>query len=149
VGHLHILKWMKQRGYHWDGKVCSRAAYGGHLKVLKWAREQGCPWDEQAHSWAIWGGHKAVIDWGEQQGWPKAQERSEEGRVNMLEWAIRDFECLHVPRLEVPRVFQIAYHPGCPWTDTTCPQPYHRDYAHWDHRIFEMGWHVGHLKMGS
>ncbi len=33
--------------YHrWDTDPCREAAYSGHLHILKWARERGCPWTD-------------------------------------------------------------------------------------------------------
>lgn len=42
-GHLHILKWLRQKGYSWDASTCLHAAVSGYIEILKWAIENECP----------------------------------------------------------------------------------------------------------
>ena len=50
VGHLEVLKWLRENDCPWDEETCMYAA-GAATGVLKWARENGCPWDEE--TWRV------------------------------------------------------------------------------------------------
>ena len=62
-GHLEILQWVREQRCQWDKKTCYKAAFKGHLEVLKWARSEGCHWDAETTSWAACGGHLEVLKW--------------------------------------------------------------------------------------
>ena len=50
-GHLHIIRWLKEKGCPWEPLDVSTDAYvaaaeKGHLHVMRWLYENGFPWKE-------------------------------------------------------------------------------------------------------
>ncbi len=61
IGHLEILKLLRERNWPWDAYTCNMAASRGKLEVLKWARANGCEWNAVVVcSYAASGGHIMV-----------------------------------------------------------------------------------------
>jgi hypothetical protein len=44
-GHLHMAKYILNKGCPWDHKTTDCAAYFGHYELLRWLWEHGCPRD--------------------------------------------------------------------------------------------------------
>jgi hypothetical protein len=57
VGHLEVVKYLRQIGISWDEETCTSAAAHGHLELLKWVRVNQCPWDEEICAKAASNGH--------------------------------------------------------------------------------------------
>ncbi len=47
-GHVHVLRWLRERAYRWDSDTCIEAARAGHRHVLEWALENHAPCDVAA-----------------------------------------------------------------------------------------------------
>lgn len=62
-GHLHVLKWAREKGFQWDTRTCAAAARGGHLEVIKWALENGCIYSRKILWEAAGEGHLEVLKW--------------------------------------------------------------------------------------
>lgn len=43
-GHLNVITWALDHGFHLTRLTCYYAAVGGQLDTLKWLRDQCCPW---------------------------------------------------------------------------------------------------------
>lgn len=71
IGHIPMIKYLREQGCPWDEDVCSLAALGGHIDVLEYAREEGCPWDEDVYVCAARAGHLDVLEWCRRHGAPK------------------------------------------------------------------------------
>ena len=39
-----VVSWLLQHGLVWNNNLCTKATALGHLGMLKWLRQQGCPW---------------------------------------------------------------------------------------------------------
>ena len=102
-GHLEALRWSISKGAPWDRiTVACAAARGGHIEVLAWLRETGCPWKVQICSEAAAGGHIEVVKWLKANGCPWDQRTCESAAKN------GQLETLKWLRQN-----------GCPWTIET------------------------------
>ncbi len=50
---LHIIKWMRSKGYVWDSKTCANAAKNNHFELLKWLVKEGCELDINVYDVAL------------------------------------------------------------------------------------------------
>ncbi len=64
-GNLGMLKYLRSKGFAWDGTLYRDAAEKGHVHIMQYAYENGCPIAyEPNHYWtAAYGGHINVLDW--------------------------------------------------------------------------------------
>lgn len=60
-GHLHVLKYLRDHGFHWDDMVTLEAAYYGHLHIIEYARSQNCPWHTNVASVAAYNGDLELL----------------------------------------------------------------------------------------
>jgi hypothetical protein len=103
-GHLETLRWARENGCIWDDRlVCSEAALGGHLEVLQWVRANGGEWDRRVCSMAAFGGHLALLQWAHANGCPWGWQVCEKAAL-----------CGHL------EVLQWARAHDCPWNAWTC-----------------------------
>jgi len=75
AGHVHILEWGLQQGYHMPGSAYNRAAYCGQLHVLKWLlKAKGLPGifdtDVDVCGYAAWNGQLEALQWAVDNGFP-------------------------------------------------------------------------------
>lgn len=61
-GHLKILKWARDRNFHWDTDVTYVAASKRNAEMLKWLLINGCPWDDK------------IVKFANDNGWKDIQE---------------------------------------------------------------------------
>jgi len=93
MGHMHVVKWLREQDppCPWGANVCAAAAGGGQLRMLQWLREHECPWDVTTLLPAAQRGHVDVLQWGWEQDCPIALRlavtAAREGRLDVLQWA--------------------------------------------------------------
>jgi hypothetical protein len=46
-GHIHVLQWLKDKGFPLDATMYQWAAMGGHTHVLEWIKAMVCPLDRK------------------------------------------------------------------------------------------------------
>ena len=110
-GSVEILKYLRGRGYEFDGRLCNGAAQGGHLEALKFLRglNPPCPWSAWTCSDAARGGHLEVLKWARAQeppchwNWETCFGAAREGHLDVLKWAR-------------------SQDPPCPWSWATCSE---------------------------
>ena len=54
-----------------------KAAEAGHLHLLKYVRERGCPWDEGTAAYAIIEGNRDIFLWARANGCPGFRSRAQ------------------------------------------------------------------------
>ena len=54
----------------WNFRVCTEAAKYGHLHILKWLREKQCPWNESVVYYAVKNQHQDLLNWAIKNGCP-------------------------------------------------------------------------------
>ena len=102
--HLHVLRWLEERGYRpRDTYLCALAASRGTICVLEWLTRRGCPWDSCTSSFAAEYGHLATLKWARRRGcpWDKGTctRAARNGHLDIVKWARKH---------------------GCPWDARTC-----------------------------
>ncbi len=50
---LHIIKWMRSKGYIWDSKICVAATRSNQFELLKWLVKEGCELDSNVYNIAL------------------------------------------------------------------------------------------------
>ncbi len=50
---LHIIKWMRSKGYMWDSKICVAATSSNHFELLKWLVKEGCELNKHVYNVAL------------------------------------------------------------------------------------------------
>jgi hypothetical protein len=102
AGRLHVLVFLRERGFEWNEWTCSVAAAGGHLDVVMFLCEHGCPGPERACSAAARWGHFHILEYLHAQGYPLTGEVLDSAVVNdrfeIVTWLLQQ---------------------GCPWGDGT------------------------------
>ena len=73
-GHVHVLEWLRDKGFLWDASVCAAAAHAGDLPTLKWLLRRGCPWDKATTCRAAVEGHTAIVAFCRQHGCEYSEE---------------------------------------------------------------------------
>eukprot|EP00611_Tribonema_gayanum_P007966 TRINITY_DN1743_c0_g2_i1.p1 TRINITY_DN1743_c0_g2~~TRINITY_DN1743_c0_g2_i1.p1 ORF type:complete len:528 (-),score=72.77 TRINITY_DN1743_c0_g2_i1:228-1811(-) len=61
-----VIAWLREAGFGWGSKVCTRAAERGHLNVLKWLRDARCPaWESAGQELCVAAtyGTVEVLEW--------------------------------------------------------------------------------------
>jgi hypothetical protein len=99
-GHLEILKWLSENGYHvFTTSHLNDAIEGNHLETIRWLREHGTPWGDFTMSFAIRGNCLDIIKWIRKHGcpwsWNTTRLAIELGNLDILQWVLSD---------------------GCPWS---------------------------------
>ncbi len=67
---LHIINWMRTKGYIWDSKTCKSAVKYDHFELLKWLVKEGCELDINVYNKAIKKNNQIVIQWLKDNGCP-------------------------------------------------------------------------------
>lgn len=63
-GHLDCVEWLVEfHKVNWHTETTKAAAAGGHLHIVRWAREKGCPWSRSTVSTALANGHLDFAKW--------------------------------------------------------------------------------------
>lgn len=63
-GHIHIIEWLKERGFMWYRvELCILSVDYGHFEMLKWAFSNGCHCDYCVYEAAAAGGHLEILKW--------------------------------------------------------------------------------------
>jgi len=67
-GFMHIITYLKSKGFKWNERVCLIAANNGQLRILQWLRKQDppCPWKKNECVLTA-RNHEHVRDWISQQ----------------------------------------------------------------------------------
>ncbi|CAM9924860.1 unnamed protein product [Chrysoparadoxa australica] len=105
-GHLHVLNWLYNKGYHMGQSMGMGAGEKGHLHVLKWMKEKGLPFDCMhgtlhgvdflCSARAARGGHLHVLRWLRRETncvWregPICNAAASRGYVDILKWALEE-----------------------------------------------------------
>ena len=110
-GSVEILKYLRGRGYEFDGRLCNGAAQGGHLEALKFLRglNPPCPWSEWTCTGAAQRGHLDVLKFMRSQDPP-------------CPWGEEEWTCSYAAsrgHLEVLKWLR-AQNPPCPWSRSGC-----------------------------
>jgi hypothetical protein len=133
-GHLHVLKWVRLKGFPWDERTAAHAAEGGHIHVLDWIAQtdSSFPWNNASMcKYAIGGGNLCSLQWlhHREREWFLMNRREicvtmiDNGHVHMLQWLMDNHMCVlddevlcgraaykgHLPMLQWLRAN------GCPW----------------------------------
>ena len=94
-GSVEILEYLLGKGYEFDERACSGAAFGGHLEALKYLRglDPPCPWNRWTLAEAAYRGHLEVLKFARGQDspcpWNRSLCRAEaiyRGHQHVLEW---------------------------------------------------------------
>jgi len=87
---LHILKWLiEERGEELHGNMYNGAIDGGHLHIMKWFREKGCRWSEYNFKHAAKKGNLDILQLLHDEGcpWPKYISVSESDlKTEVIRW---------------------------------------------------------------
>jgi hypothetical protein len=70
---LYSHEEVKEDNYY-HKHICDSAAKGGHLHVIKWARERGFPWSEKTFHKAMMSKDGALLRWLYENGFPLSEE---------------------------------------------------------------------------
>lgn len=114
AGHLHVLKWFKDKYPDhsrpcWYVRISDGAALSGHFHIIKWLKEIGVPppWDPKTCAYSAGGGHLEILRWLRMLEPPCPWNHETcfaavlKGRMDVLEW-LR------------------AQEPPCPWDKLEC-----------------------------
>jgi hypothetical protein len=124
TGHLHVLRWLRSRGFDWADidhpypmsrfKFASAAASSGRVEVLEYVVREGFPVDRTAASAAAGGGHVAVLEWLRARQYPidgwAARDAAIKGKLGALQWLVAA---------------------GAPWDREACQNTEHSHIIEW------------------
>lgn len=65
---------LRNNGYSWHPKACTKAAARGNIKLLRWLRFHGCAWDESVCHEAVRENNFEILKYAHENGcmWSKA-----------------------------------------------------------------------------
>ena len=71
-GNMELMRWLRDKGCPWDGRLCTISAGNGHLSMLQWLWSQSppCKWTSHTTSSAAQHDHPDVLIWLLQQEQP-------------------------------------------------------------------------------
>jgi len=68
--HLHVIKWLRKKGYSWGPGAYDLPAIHGDVEALKYLKENGCPWGEWVTETAAFYGNVEFLKWAVENGCP-------------------------------------------------------------------------------